>query len=153
MGSLLEANGQINVRSYEKVKLYSDGVREETAIRNSFEWAIRNLIESSEKRQGNNAVKECFYWLREKPIEEWRLSFLYDISFLIQRKLLQKYWLEQISRFKILCKNVIREMRIIVEDQVNVLGKIFHGLQWEGKICEQDFMELAQLEERMIYQQ
>lgn len=154
VGELPEANGLIHVRSYEKncgsAEPYPDRkLREESAVRNSLVLIKQNLTEAREEGQGNYAIEECWRWLNQNPMERWRLSFLYDISFLMQRKILQQYWGELTDELYLLEKKRIRNIEKIVAEQINVLGSMFHELQKEKKICEQDFRKLSELEERL----
>ena len=152
VGNLPEAKGQINVRSYTKSGCYSEKSRKKNAISHSFKLIIKNLTESSEKRQGNYAIENCWQWLKEKPVEKWRLPFLYDVSFLIQRKMLQEYWQKLACELHLLNKDAAHEMESIIQKQIDVLGEMFHALQCERTIHEQDFSKLAELERNLIKQ-
>lgn len=150
VGSLPEAEGNIHVRSFERVDFCSDEIRREGAVKNSFDAAIKNMVGSAEHGQGYHAVENCWNYLKDMPVERWKLSFLYDISFLVQRKMLQQYWKELADSFCLLGRNAAQEIEDIVQKQLEVLGRIFHRLQSEGNIYWKHFHELAKLEKQLV---
>ncbi len=149
VGELPEAKGQIAVRCYERIEDALQIVREESALRNSMELIIKNLSDARKEGQGNFAIEKCFYWLKEQPVERWQMSFLYDISFLIQRKMLQHNWIKLVEEFHLLNEDSAQEIEKILEKQIHVLGNIFCILQCDHEICDQHFKELAESEENL----
>lgn len=149
VGNLPEANGNIHVRSFERIRFCADEIRREEAIRNSLPAIINNMAESAECGQGYHALENCWNYLAGVSVERWKLSFLYDISFLVQRKMLQQYWKELADSVCLLDGNAILEIEVIVQKQLEVLGSIFHGLQSEGNIYREHFQELGKLEKQL----
>lgn len=146
VNGLPEAEGWISVRSYEKTEFVSGDERETKAVRDSFELIAKNFTGARESGQGNYAIEKCWHWLKEQPVMRWRLSFLYDIAYLIQRKILQQYWCGLVDTKHLTGGDWILKAERMIEEQIHILGNMFYVLQWENMIYEGDFHKLAELE-------
>lgn len=146
---LPEAEGWISVRSYEKTEFAPGDERKKKAVRDSFELIVKNFTGARESGQGNYAIEKCWYFLKEQPMMRWRLSFLYDISYLSQRKILQQYWCGLADAAHLAGGGWTRKAERMIEEQIHILGNMFYALQWENVIYECDFHKLARLEENL----
>lgn len=142
---LPEAKGYIAVRTFEKIVDCPRKIREENAIKNCGKWILSNLLES----QGGTAVRQCYYWLQENAIKRWKLSFLYDISYLMQRKLLQKDWIGHIEPFVGANSDCVYVIQKIVDGQIDLLREIFKLLHKENRTDKAYFWALAASEEQL----
>lgn len=149
VAGLPEAEGCISVRSYRKAESFSGDEREKRAIRGSFDLIVKNFAEAHESGQGNYAIEKCWQWLKECPVMRWRLSFLYDIAYLSQRKILQQYWCRLVDEMHLLEGNLLQEAEQIMGVQIHILGNMFHTLQRENMVYECDFHEMAELEDNL----
>ncbi len=144
-GNLPEAKGYLTVRSFEKEEMTTGQLREEAAVRGCVEQIRSNMKEA----EGGRAVIQCCGWLTENPVSRWKLSFLYDISYLMQRKILQADWLEYAVRFSVCEEKEGRAMKEILREEIRAMQWIFRSLQKENRICAEQFYRLAQLEEQL----
>lgn len=149
MAELPEAEGWISVRSYKRAEFLSGNEREKGAIRDSVELIVKNLTEARESGQGNYAIEKCWQWLKEQPVARWRLSFLYDIAYLSQRKILQQYWCRLVNEMHLLRENLVQEAERIMGAQIHILANMFYDLKWKNMVYERDFQKMAHLEEKL----
>jgi len=147
---LPEAGGHITVRTFEKIKGCDKYKREKSAVLNSLEWIQRNM----EEAKGDASIEECFRWLEDKPEKYWNLPFLYDISYLIQRKLLQIYWCECVWDFKAVLEKVLTMMKNIIEEQIMLLQILFRNIQQKKDLglCGREIQSLADAEKNLAEQ-
>ena len=143
---LPEAKGHIAVRTFEREEGFVREKRDEQVLLRSISAIAGNIRKAEEAKQGSRAVKACWDWLGEQPMNRWRLSFLYDISFLIQRKFLQNYWKKLLWKFDILKKGTIYEIGDIVERQIDLLSDMFRFLRSDNRVYQENFIRLAELE-------
>lgn len=147
VNELPEAKGCIAVRSFEKVAEGAKVLREEEDVKSFNDWIRKNLIEA----KGRLAIEQCFQWLLENPMDRWKLSFLYDISYLIQRKILQIYWTRYAVKFFIRKEDRICEIKETIQEQIQILQMMFKLLQRENRVSEIQFHRLAELEEQFTF--
>lgn len=141
---LPEAGGYVVVRNFKKMAVEETKFLEEGAVKGSVKWIQKNLV----KAQGSRQIEQCMQWLAKNPLNKWKLSFLYDISYLVQRKILQIYWSGYAMQFSVIKEEVESAIKETVEKQILLLGKIFNGIQKENYVCESMFYELSELEKQ-----
>ena len=144
-GNLPEARGCLSVRSFEKKEKMTGRLREEAAIKGSVRWIQNNM----QKAKGGQAVIQCCEWLTEQSPARWKLSFLYDLSYLMQRKILQADWFLHAERFSVCKEKESSVNRELVQEQICLLQWIFRLLQKENSVDIERFYRLAELEERL----
>lgn len=144
-----EANGYITVRTFEKEEEFIKGKKNEQVLFQSIRAIAKNMQDAEKANQGSRAIEACWHWLEEQPMDRWRLSFLYDISFLIQRKLLQNYWKELLLKFDMLEKDIICEIGEIVTEQIDLLSSVFRFLRNDNRVYRENFIRLAELEREL----
>ncbi len=144
VNNLSEAKGYLVVRSFKEIEKKVELLWEKEAVIGSMKWIQNNMREA----QGRKAIEQCFQWLIENPLNRWKLSFLYDMSYLIQRKILQLYWIGYAVRFSVLKEKEGDAIKKTVNEQICLLGWIFRVLQKENRLHEQHFCKLAELEDK-----
>lgn len=134
---LLESGGLISVRSFYQIKDFNMN----EILEQSMLYALENLNNAEKEGQGSGAFLDCYDYLENQDIRLWKLPLLYDINYLIQRKLLFIKLLQE-SEIYFGWKPGIE----VVEKQRAILVDMFGKLRKYNRIFKKDFECLAGLE-------
>lgn len=81
---IVEAEGKITVRTIWKEKEIDTG----SVMKASYVRACENMRKCQEIPDGQNAFEKCCEYLENIEYRRWGIALLYDISYLMQRKIL-----------------------------------------------------------------
>lgn len=140
-----EAKNRITLRYIEKTSEYSRvKIFYHTLIR-----AVQQLSEAEAIGQGSNAIYQCCNFLQEweRDLGLWKLSFLYDLQYLMQRKNL--FWWFLCEFQKIHTGSCVEDLKTIISSQKELLGRIYFVLRWKNYLVYQDLYQLGDLEKEL----
>lgn len=143
---LYEAEGKITIR-------FIFGREEEADKKDILESILKrvflNLKAAEEEGQGAGAFVKCYDFIEGKDIYQWKLSLLYDIQYLIQRKWMMKEFAclyQEIFEEK---REMCGEIKEIVEEQLKIAGELYNGLRLNNMIRREYFIKLGDQERRL----
>lgn len=137
-----EAGGAFHIRKALKER---DG-NVSSIVMLSLVLAEKNIARCLASNDGNNAFLNCFHFLQEVPLFQWRFALLYDFSYIMQRKLLHKKLGEYAVFYNYWRRAKMIELQCILEEQIRTLGKMFSMLKSERIPSECYYEELDRLE-------
>ena len=143
---LLEASGKICVRSFRK-KVDFDIME---VLRKTLQYAWENMREAENMGQGSEAYQACFRYLADQNINLWQLPLLYDVNYLIQRKLLFLKLLEEWNAMVTGSRHVFMENSRLIRKQQSIFIDIFGRLKWKDRIEVDDFKRVAEEEKNIM---
>ncbi len=142
---ILEARGEVCVRSFFQIQNY-DIVE---VLEKSMIYAQENWKDAEKAGQGSKAFLDCYVYLATWDVQLWRLSLLYDLNYLIQRKMLQQKLLQELHRYTGMDTQMWKVGVGIVEEQKALLVRMFGELRKNRRIVASDFENIAKLEQRL----
>ncbi|MCI8940334.1 MAG: hypothetical protein HFH12_10165 [Dorea sp.] len=141
-----ESEGVITIRFVIKKE---EGRDTAYILKKIYGRAFQNLKDAEAEGQGSEAIKHCFEFLKGQDVYLWKLSLLYDIQYLMQRKWLMKE-LAEIVRDKSERINVPYEKIVnLVDRQIETAGQIYNDLSQNGKLENIYFAELGDCEKQL----
>lgn len=141
--NLPEASGKICIRSFVKKKEYD---RTEI-LAESLKHACRNLCDAEHAGHGPRAYRECFIYLADQNVKLWKLPLLYDLNYLIQRKLLLILLLEELGKERIMDSILLDRIKALTEKQLKLFAVMVGKLRQTDTIEKEDFDGAADCEE------
>lgn len=108
-------------------------------------------LEKAEKcGQGAGAVRDCYRYLTQNSSFRWRLSFLYDLEYLHQRKCLFQILLTELQSEALLASERINQLRQTVQEQQSLLSTVYRELRWGTEFNGKCLSRFAELEQRLM---
>lgn len=139
-----EACGQYTVRVVLHVNKHETANDKITRIRHTLETAYKNLKEAQESGQGYRAFQKCKELIQDIPPGKC-VSLLYDINYLIQRKIMLLKLLQEAEMSKV--ATVSPYITAEVNQFIEVAGALRSSLNNEcASFGEHYFNRLAELE-------
>lgn len=135
-----EAQGEYTYRCLQK------GIRELPEIeinKHILNLICKNMEDAENAGQGSNAVISAYELLRKNDMQKWRLSVLFELETLIQRKMLTNYYTE-------LFWNEEKEIFCILNNQICIISEIFHAIEMERNVMKDKFMKLSCEEKKLM---
>lgn len=109
--------------------------------------AYRNLSNAELEGHGSRAICRCYDFLIGNECYKWRLSFLYDLEYLIQRKWLGSVLNDEYKKYSLEQNNaLVDDIENNIQAQLNVLGKMYNELRTNSQIVKEHFEVLSDLE-------
>lgn len=141
-----EASGLFHVRKAMKEKTSDiSGI-----VKLSLSLAEENIAACLESQDGKEAFLSCSQYLSDVPFYQWRITLLYDFSYIMQRKLLHKKLGEYAVSYGYWNKDKLMGLQNVLEEQIRILGKMFTVLR-HGVIPEESaYRKLDSLEKRLL---
>lgn len=102
----------------------------------------QNLKQAEQSGQGSRAFSNVFEILKMYNVNKWKLSFLYELEHLIQRKMLALYFFEEI-------KNMKCEENKIVKEQIYLIACLYREIKRKNIIEEERLLQLGELERQL----
>lgn len=140
-----EAEGKYTIRRAKKVR----EVNEEAIVRYSLVRARSNFASALKDTDGINAFEMCARYLENAPCSQWGIALLYDLSYLMQRKLLHSQLLDYAKKNGLISDICYLETRRIIERQNSRLGEIFADIKRDNRCRIQAFIEMDALERKL----
>ena len=138
-----EAENRVTLRYIDKTSDYSRAkIIHHTVIR-----ASHHLNEAEQIGQGSNAIYQCCRFLQEQDCFSWKLSFLYDLQYLKQRKSLFQWFLCELQ--KLHTNLPIDEVKSLISSQEILLGQMYFALRWENRLAHQELNRMGDLEREL----
>lgn len=137
-----EARGAIWIRMITKREDWQLG----RILNRSYKAALQNLKSAEADSQGSKAIENCYEFLEDSDIYQWKLPFLYDLEYLVQRKGLFLCLIDQVSKRDDINVRKTETAGKIVQTQKNLLGEIYKELKFNNQIWKRQFQELKALE-------
>lgn len=137
---VLEAEGIVCVRSFSQVEEFDW----KNILERSMVHAWENLTDAENDGQGSQAFLNCYNYLNEQDIRLWKLPFLYDINYLIQRKLLFMKLLREVAihlGYRVKNESIVKQKALLVN--------VFEKLRKYNRIAREDFEQLAEWEKQI----
>lgn len=134
-----EAGGKYTYRSYEN-KIVE--VSREEIFKHIPHLIHINITEAEQAGQGSRAFLKAYEILNENSLKKWRLSFLYELEYLIQRKLLTYQYVSFFTKDW-------EKLTDILKSQISIIADIFHDIEFEQKIEREKFQKLSELESQL----
>lgn len=125
-------------------------------------WNITDILLSSLKKaachlqkaercgQGAKAVRDCYRYLTQNSSYRWRLSLLYDLEYLHQRKYLFQILLTKLQSETLLAPERISQLRRIVQEQQLLLNTVYRELRWGTGFNGKCLLHFAELEQKLM---
>ena len=136
---LPEAQGCVTLR------IIRGGLRNDkrSIVESSFQNAATNLTEAEAAGQGSYAVQNCFRTLLQERIYRWRLSLLYDLEYLHQRKRLLLSLIDFGIQEGILTEYSAEAVRSITLRQMNALSLVYETLMFHNRLHDSAFLSIG----------
>ena len=141
-----EAAGTIHVRKALRRKAGS--ISEIVGL--SLSLARKNITNSVKSEEEKNAFWRCSQFLQDIPDFQWRVALLYDLSYIMQRKLLHRKLGNYAVFYGYWRQKRLSMLQSVIDEQVRLLGRIFSELKYEGLLSEKRFSSLDRLEEMLL---
>ena len=113
-------------------------------LENSLKYAAANRYEAEECGEGSYAVRKCFEYLESYKEYQWRLSLMYDIQYLKQRKLLQRLFIDILEKHVVCHQEQRGDIKQIITRQNVLLAEMYGKLRKGEGIEKGVFDELAE---------
>ena len=142
-----EACGQYTARAVMHVNAHELAENRITRIRHTLETACVNLKDAQENGQGYKAIQRCAELTRDIPRGRYR-SLLYDVDYLIQRKIMLLKLLQEaeINKVATVSPYIIAEVNRFIEAAGALRRSLNNGC---APFQEQFFGRLAESENRI----
>lgn len=135
-----EAQGKYTYRCLEKIVRV---IPEKDISRHILNLICKNMEEAENEGQGSSAIISAYNLLQKNSMQKWRLSVLFELESLIQRKMLMNYYME-------LFWDNETEIFGILKNQIYITSQIFHDIEIERKISKEKFVKLSCEEKRLM---
>lgn len=143
---ILEAKGQYNIRTVRNSRV----VKEEDVVAYSFQRAVHNLCMCQQSEEGVRAFQRCNNFLKEIPFNQWGIALLYDLSYLMQRKILHNKLLIYAEKHRILSHSEQIKIAEVINRQILLLGEIFSELRRKEPLQNKAFSQLDDDEKKIL---
>lgn len=145
VNQVYEANGKFTFRSFVPQKMLSKFPFNypEHIIKLILKQMKRNLMQAEKCGQGSQAFANAFEFLKAYNINKWKLSFLYELEYLIQRKMMVLYFFEELVGEE--CVRVE-----ILKDQIYLIAQIYRKIKGQDKVEKEKLLQLGKLEKQLV---
>lgn len=141
-----EACGRYTARAIINVNASKTAENRDTRVRYTLETAYANLRQAREEGQGHRAFQKCRELIQNMPAGN-RISLIYDVDYLIQRKIMLLKLLQEAQNCKIaaVSSGMIAEINCFIETAGALRGELNYG----GAVSLQLFDRLAASEDNI----
>ena len=142
---LPEAHGYIMLRIIRRHKEYN----KKLILMESLRRAARNLSDAERTGHGSLALISCSRFLSENKSYNWRLSFLYDLEYLHQRKALFRVLLKLTLQAGIISTNTRDSLDYLITWQMDMLSDLYQSLMFDNCILYRKLEMLGDSEKEL----
>lgn len=145
INDLYEAEHKITLRSMQ----FREDFSYESVLKKSYEYAFDNFRNAECDGQGSEAFKKCYDYICSEEEYKWKLPLLYDIEYLLQRKLLLKGFMDQCHIVQMIPEALHNYVIEIIRRQWKLLEISYKDLSDNKSIRKDIFYELGEREREL----